>query len=81
MNPAKNPAKMATARSRTAFGRSLKRVVLQPGVRVLITGNHPWTGHSGVVEERIATLVGCMWRVNLDNGMNAGVYDGNIKAV
>lgn len=60
---------------------SLHRLVIQPGVRVLITGNHPWTGHSGVVEERIVTLVGGMWRVNLDNGINAGVDDGNLKAV
>lgn len=60
---------------------SQSRLVIQPGVRVLVTGQHPWSGHSGVVEERIQTLVGAMWRVNLDNGMNAGVDDDNLKAV
>lgn len=49
-----------------------------PGVRVLIINSHPWSGHTGVVKEVIFTLVGAMWSVELDNGMNAGVKSGDL---
>jgi len=48
------------------------------GKRVTILGNHPWSGHSGVVAGvPEQTLIGWILTVNLDNGMSAGVTNLN----
>lgn len=42
---------------------------LQPGDRVLVVADHPWAGHSGTYVGNETTLVGPMFKVQLDNGL------------
>jgi len=62
-------------------GVGSSEIVIQPGLRVLVTGDHPWSGNTGTVKEKIKTLVGELWVVTLDNGGNAGATEADIKAV
>lgn len=50
----------------------MKPKALTPGDRVTVVGQHPWSGHSGVIEERMKQN---LWRVRLDIGIAAGVRD------
>ena len=43
------------------------------GTRVIVTGAHPWAGHSGTVIRHESWTGGPAAVVNLDNGMQAGV--------
>ena len=52
---------------------------IKPGARILIVGDHPWTGHSGEIVDIMKTMMGSMWKVRLDNGMECGAKDRNIK--
>ncbi len=57
------------------------RVQIRAGMRVVLVGDHPWSGHSGVVEEALETLAGPMWSVHLDNGSNAGATTENMRVL
>ena len=76
-------AKWVSPRNKPERKRRLRssEIVIHPGVRVLVIGAHPWTGHTGTVEGKIKTLVGELWVVNLDCGSNAGATDAELKAV
>lgn len=39
---------------------------LVAGDRVLFSGDHPWSGHVGVVVEPMDTPVGAGWRVEIE---------------
>lgn len=54
---------------------------LRQGDRVMIRGDHPWRGHTGVIEGPMFTMIGQMWRVKLDNGMHAGSRTYNMEKV
>lgn len=52
------------------------------GDRILIIGKkHPWKSHTGEVLDRMQTLVGIMWRVRIDNGMEVGVKETELRKV
>jgi len=51
------------------------------GDRVLIIGKHVWSGHTGTIGGDIKTIVGSMWKVELDNGFSAGCRDKDIIKV
>jgi len=61
--------------------RTIDGFIRHPGDRVVIVGPHPWKGHSGTLERWMDTPVGKMWRVNLDNGMSAGVRNELLRDV
>lgn len=48
--------------------------------RVVIVGDHPWSGYAGEVTGVEQTAVGKMIIVKLDNGESAGVFSrANLK--
>jgi hypothetical protein len=49
------------------------------GARVLIIGEHPWTGHSGTVLEAMTTSIGRGWRVELDDSDGMRSYVENVN--
>lgn len=49
--------------------------IIQPGTRVLITGNHSWTGHTGKFVEFQDTPFGKRPLVELDNGQRCFVMN------
>ena len=54
---------------------------IREGTRVLVVGDHPWKGFSGEVIGTIKPIMGgYMWKVRLDNGMECGARDANVKA-
>lgn len=57
----------------------MKSVKGKVGMRVTIGMGHPWQGHSGVITKGMNTPVGFVWRVELDNGIAAGVKQEYIR--
>ena len=44
------------------------------GKRVLIKGDHPWSGHTGKCTGKIDTIVGQGFIIELENGMKCTVF-------
>jgi hypothetical protein len=57
------------------YARSTR--TLEPGDRVLICGDHPWTGHTGefVAAEILHVINKPGLRIRLDNGMECFVME------
>jgi hypothetical protein len=49
--------------------------------RVILIGSHIWAGHSGVIIGVMDTLVGEMYNIELDNGINVGAKEHHIKSL
>jgi hypothetical protein len=53
------------------------------GSRVLIVGDHPWSGHSGVITGpfTVPSAPDLKWRVALDIGADAAVSERDIRLI
>jgi hypothetical protein len=53
------------------------------GSRVLVVGDHPWSGHAGVITGPFAvpSAPDLKWRVTLDIGADAAVSERDIRPV
>lgn len=59
----------------------LQRVVIRPGQRIIVTGDHPWSGELGEYVRDQQIPFGLRALVQLENGTDCFVKHEQMKAV